>query len=292
MIKLIVGCGDVGRRLASQLIEGGTPADEIIACNATGQGNQACMELGLSTHLLDLDNCYALPDCISSSLLFYLVPPQRDGDQDLRSTSLIQSMIRSEQLPNKVVLISTTGVYGDCEGRWVSEQSTVKPGSARAKRRLNAEQQWSVFCQSHAIGLSILRVPGIYSNSRIPVQRINQGLPVVNPKECGYSNRIHADDLARMMIAAMQSEAMGAEEVEIYNCSDGTPSNISDYLQAAARVAGLAALPVISMQEARQQLSPEMLIYLTESRKISNRKILSQLKVTLRYPDFRVGLRH
>lgn len=291
-VNVIVGCGDIGRRVAKLLITENVDRASIIACNASHSGSDASANLGLDTYLIDLDQDVELPANLVDSQLYYFVPPQRDGLYDSRSANFIEAMVGSEQYPRRVVLISTTGVYGDSKGSWVTEESPVNPGSERAKRRLDAEQRWTAVCKKNGIELIILRVPGIYANSRIPMERIKQRVPVVNPQECGYSNRIHADDLAAMAIAAMQSERNNALGAEIYNACDGRPSSISDYLQEAAMVADLPALPEISMREAQQQLSPRMLSYLAESRKISNEKILQQLKVTLLYPDFRVGLRH
>jgi len=134
----------------------------------------------------------------------------------------------------------------------------------------------------------ILRVPGIYANSRLPVERIKKRTPVVEARECGFTNRIHADDLAEVAIAAMRIAGAG----EIFNVTDGTPGKISDYLQAAALALGEQPLPEVSMAEAQTMLSVGMLSYLGESRKISNSKMLKELKVVLRYPDFREGIKY
>ena len=135
--------------------------------------------------------------------------------------------------------------------------------------------------------LVILRVPGIYANSRIPRERIAKRIPVVNATECGYTNRIHADDLAHVAIAAMLAD----RQYEIYNATDGTPGKITEYLQAACEILGEDPLPEISMQQAREQLSAGMLSYLGESRRISNEKMLNDLKITLSYPNFKEGLK-
>jgi nucleoside-diphosphate-sugar epimerase len=185
-------------------------------------------------------------------------------------------------------LISTTGVYGDCQGEWVTEQSCPNPQTERGQRRLDSEQQWLAFCHQRDIEINILRVPGIYAWSRIPRQRLERRTPVVRADECGFTNRIHADDLARIAITAMSHKCHG----EIFNATDGTPGKISEYLQAACEVMNLPPLPEISMQQAEKELSEGMLSYLRESRKISNRKMIETLEVTLTYPDFRIGLRH
>ena len=285
---VIFGCGDVGRRIARQLIRSGCQASRILALVKSEQGVASCEELGVPILRTDLDQSVVLPSRVKNSELYYLVPPQKSGIEDLRSRALIEAMLQQDLKPCKVVLISTTGVYGDSGGAWVTEKSPTRPKTARGKRRLSSEQQWMSWSQAQAVDLNVLRVPGIYAHSRIPRERLQQAAPVVCAEQSGYSNRIHAQDLASVAIAAMQQSVVG----EVFNVTDGSPGKISEYLQEAAAVAGLPPLPEISMQEAEQQLSPRMLSYLGESRKISNQKMLDTLKVALRYTDFRTGLRH
>lgn len=282
---VIVGYGDVGQRIARQLSrEQGS--DQIIALSrSTGADSSMA---NLVPFQYDLDQPLTLPASFNSAKLYYLVPPQKQGDTDQRSRSLIARLNAQEIQPNKVVLISTTGVYGDCQGEWVTEETATNPQTDRGKRRQDSEQQWRQWSQEAGVPLNILRVPGIYAFSRIPRQRLERGTPVVRAEECGYTNRIHADDLATVAIAAMDS----ALEGEVFNVTDGTPGKISEYLQEAARTLGLAPLPEIGMAEAQELLSTGMLSYLSESRRISNSKMLEKLSVALAYPDFRVGLRH
>jgi nucleoside-diphosphate-sugar epimerase len=214
------------------------------------------------------------------------VPPQKSGKEDLRSENFLRAAEAAYLKPGSVVLISTTGVYGDADGEWVDESMDPRPRTERAIRRLDQEQKWQAWTQSKETPLRILRVPGIYAKSRIPLERLQKGVPVVRADECGFSNRIHADDLSMAVIAAMNYNG----DETIFNATDGMPSKITEYLQSAAEVAGLPPLPEISMEEAENQLSPAMLSYLLESRRIRNQRLLEELGVKLRYPDFRQGL--
>jgi len=287
--SVIMGCGDVGRRLIRLLIEQGHDAQSILAYVRSEQTRLCCSELLVSSALIDLDEpLLDISSAIDGADLYYFIPPQTNGISDLRSRVLQQGLSNLEYWPRKMVLISTTGVYGDCDGEWVDEQSTTQPLTDRGKRRLDSEHGWLEWCTTHQVPLNILRVPGIYANSRIPRQRLENRTPVVRAQECGFSNRIHADDLALVALAAMQSDVQN----EIFNATDGTPGKISEYLQAACEVLGLEPLPEITMQEAQQVLSAGMLSYLNESRRISNTKMLEQLQITLSHPDFRDGLRH
>jgi nucleoside-diphosphate-sugar epimerase len=207
---------------------------------------------------------------------------------DTRSRRVIELLRKQGLRPKKIVLISTTGVYGDYDGEWVTEKSITKPQTERGQRRLDSEQQWLTWCEDYKVEINVLRVPGIYAFSRIPRQRLDNETPVVRAQESGYSNRIHADDLAMVAVTAMRKPIAG----EIFNVTDGSPGKIAEYLQAACVVLGLPPLAEISMRQAETELSSGMLSYLSESRKISNQKMLSKLNVTLTYPDFRIGLRH
>lgn len=284
---VLIGCGDVGRRIAAQLIKNGEQAAAILGLVKSQDSALKCQELAINVEKFDVDQSdFVLPKGKQHNY-YYLVPPQKTGELDLRSRAILAAFDQAQIRPSKVVLISTTGVYGDCDGNWVTELSETNPQTDRGKRRLDSETQWTDWCKTQNIDYVILRVPGIYARSRIPRQRIEQRIPVVNASECGFTNRVHADDLAAVAIAAMQS----AISAEIYNATDGTPGKITDYLNAAAQELNLPIPPQISMQEAEQSLSAGMLSYLSESRKISNQKMLTELKITLRYPNFREGLK-
>lgn len=284
----IAGCGDVGRRVLKQLLQAGVEPTAIHALVNSESSARASKHFAVNVSRFDLDQDVVDTQVLDGANCFYFVAPQKEGDVDKRSESLLRSLDNHNSKPSRVVLISTTGVYGDTGGEWVFESSETKPQTARAKRRLSMELQWLLWAQKHNVVLRILRVPGIYANDRIPRIRLEKAIPVVRARECGFSNRIHADDLATICIAA--DRYAGAEIV--FNATDGRPGKITEYLQEASAVLGLPPLPEISMLDAQSQLSQGMLSYLSESRKISNEKMLSELKVALRYPDFRVGLRH
>ena len=293
-ISVILGCGDVGRRIIAQLtsspvsLADSISDSSILACTRSAQARQNNALLGVQSIELDIDKAHALPAEIQGSDLYYLIPPPKQGTIDTRSRRVIELLSEQGLAPKKIVLISTTGVYGDCRGEWVTEKSTTSPQTERGQRRLDSERQWLAWCEDYNVAINVLRVPGIYAFSRIPRQRLENKTPVVRAQESGYSNRIHADDLAMVAISAMHEPIAG----EVFNVTDGSPGKISEYLQAACVVLGLPPLAEISMREAQAELSSGMLSYLSESRKISNQKMLSTLKVTLAYPDFRIGLRH
>lgn len=284
----IVGCGDIGRRIVTKLIANGVAPTMISAVTRSTKTAVAAQALGISVSACDFDSEFELPKPLAARKWVYLVPPPKEGLFDRRTDRLLHALSQHSCVPESVILISTTGVYGDTNGAWVDETTPPRPQTDRGKRRLDMEHRWQAWAGEHRVAIRVLRVPGIYANGRIPLERLKKAVPVVKAEECGFTNRIHADDLANAVIAATRYDG---QEV-IFNVTDGTPGTISDYLQSASKVVGLPPLPEITMTEAKQRLSPGMLSYLSESRRIGNEKMRRELKVELYYPDFRVGLRY
>jgi len=275
--NVIFGCGDVGRRVCLQLINHGVSQSSIRGYVNTPNSKLEASKLGVHCELLDADKATLELSMCRDANIYYTVAPQKEGVQDLRSRRIIDTLKRHSIRPNKVVLISTTGVYGDCGGDWIDETAPTNPQTERGQRRLDSEKQWRAWGDAESVDVVVLRVPGIYAFSRLPRARLEKGTPVVAEQECGYTNRIHADDLANMCVESMKNALGGA----IYNATDGRPGKISEYLQAAAKSLNLLPLPEISMADAKAQLSVGMLSYLSESRKISNQKIDKNIALTV-----------
>ncbi|HHS83592.1 MAG TPA: SDR family oxidoreductase, partial [Gammaproteobacteria bacterium] len=266
----IIGFGDIGRRVAQLELQQGS---QVAALTRTKKEPQ-------TVHLIrgDLDQPQTLPPLPTKGvILYYFAPPAPQGTADQRMQNWLNSLT-SENFPQKIIYISTTGVYGDQRGAWVDENTPPQPQTARAKRRLDAEQKLKRWSKTHAIPAVILRVAGIYSRERLPVEAVRQRRPVLHPGEAPWSNRIHADDLARVCIAASRHPT----GTTIYNVTDGQVSTMTDYYHAIADTLDLPRCPEITREQAQQQLSPAMLSYLDESRRIDNRKMLEELGITLR----------
>lgn len=279
----IVGCGYMGLQIAERL----QPQQPVIGIVRSEQSQQACDDRGIDCMHLDLDQLEAVNEYeidVEQHNILYLVPPPRQGERDTRLQNFLQGL--GKQRPKKIVLISTTGVYGNCEGRWIDESTPVNPQVDRAKRRLDAEQQLQSWCQQRQLPWLILRVPGIYGPGKLPLQRITSGEPIVRQEDSPYSNRIHAYDLASICIQAVMDESITG----IYNCADGHPSTMYDYFMKVAQAMGLPEPEAISLQQARARLSAGMLSYMDESRRIGNEKLRRDFKLELRYPDITAGL--
>jgi nucleoside-diphosphate-sugar epimerase len=279
---LIIGCGDVGRRLARHYLAAGVAVQGLVRGAASAH---ALADLGIAALQADLDRDPLPRLPLGGSDLFYLAPPPERGDTDPRVARLVDAFSRDGD-PRRVVYISTTGVYGDCAGAWVDESRPENPGADRARRRLDAERRLRAWSAERGGELVVLRVAGIYGPDRLPLARIRDGLPLVRADQAPYTNRIHEDDLVRVCVAAMQRPVAG----QVFNVSDGEPGTMAEYFDAVADLAGLPRPPKIPMAEAAARLSPGMLSYMRESRRLDNRKMRELLGVEPLYPDLASGL--
>ena len=279
---LIVGCGATGRRLAGLYLAEGTPVTGLVRSEASAR---ALAQAGIAVIRADLD-ADDLPSLPSrKTRLFYFAPPVDVGKDDVRIERFLEHLELSG-LPARFVYMSTTGVYGDCGGNWIDETAALNPSTLRAQRRIAAERAVREWCGRHGIPWTILRAPAIYGPGRLLTERLKSGTPAVRPEECSFTNRIHIDALAAVCHAAMAR----APADSIYNVSDGNPSTLTDYLFTLAELTGLPKPPLISMQEAERTLSPSLLSFMRESKRIRNDKLLGELDVKLQYPDLRSGL--
>ena len=284
----IFGCGDVGLRIAKGLFDVDVNKQTIMPIVRSPESQQKLLTEFSETICLDLDiNQESQTRLSDVSELYYLVPPQKSGSSDLRSQQFLKLLATYGTSLQRIVLISTTGVYGDCQGEHVTEKMPLNPTTPRSQRRADMEQQWLNFAEQQQCLLSILRVPGIYSFSRLPRARLEKQAPIVDPAECGFTNRIHADDLAMVCITVMREQ----QATDIYNATDGHPGKMSEYFIEVAKFLGLPKPQVMSFAEAESLVTTEMMSYLSESRKISNKKLLTTFNLKLSYPDYREGIR-
>lgn len=280
---LIVGCGYIGRLVGATYLAAGETLAGVVR---SAESAQRLADTGIRALRMDLDAEPLAPLPSVGERLFYFAPPPDSGSTDPRLRRVLAGFSTSGQ-PGRIVYISTTGVYGDCGGDWVDETRPVHPEVDRARRRADAEQALWDWAAETGGELIILRVAGIYGPGKLPLERLRKGLPVVRAEESPYTNRIHAEDLVQVCRAAMERGVPG----RVYHACDGHPSTMAEYFGRLAELAGLPAPPQIPMQEAAERLSPGMLSYMRESRRLSNRRILEELGVELKYPTLDAGLR-
>ncbi|TFW06896.1 NAD-dependent epimerase/dehydratase family protein, partial [Oxalobacteraceae bacterium OM1] len=208
--------------------------------------------------------------------IVHLAPPQSEGAIDRRTRNL------TAILPDQATLVyvSTTGVYGDCGGESFDETRAVRPQNARARRRVDAERVLRAWARRSGSRLSVLRVPGIYAGDRLPVERLQKGTPALRDEDDVYTNHIHADDLARIVVAALRH----GPPARIYHAVDDSDMKMAAYFDAVADAMALPRPPRLPRAELAQAVSPMLLSFMSESRRLSNRRLKEELGVRLRYP--------
>jgi len=212
----------------------------------------------------------------------HLAPPPARGDGDARTRALLRNLSGVERL----TYVSTSGVYGDCGGRWIDETRAVAPQTDRAGRRVDAEHQLRAWARSRGVRLTILRVPGIYAADRLPLARLASGTPVLRTEDDVYTNHVHADDLARMIVFSL---FRGAPQ-RVYHAVDDSALRMGDWFDLVADAHGLSRPERLPRAAIAERIAPNLLSFMSESRRLSNRRMHAELGIRLAYPTVRDGL--
>lgn len=280
----IIGCGYIGKKVAAIHLDKG---DTVLALARSDASAADLRQLGIEPIPGDLDQPATLDlSRAHGAYVYHLAPPAQPGNGDARTRALAEHC-GTEIRPAKIVYMSTTSVYGDCGGDWVDESTPVKTDNERGRRRLAAESICRNWARNTEAELVILRAAGIYGLDRLPIDRIKQGLPVIREDESPPTNRIHADDLTAISVAAMERGPNWA----IYNVADGNPTTMADYFNRVAELCKLPRPPQISWSEAQFALSPSMLSYVNEAKRVRSNKVLQELELKLRYPTLAQGFK-
>ncbi len=282
---LIVGCGDVGLRLARALPAG----VRLLALTSSASRLATLRAAGITPLLGDLDDPASLRRFSGlAQRVVHLAPPPAAGWSDPRTLALVRAL-RLRGVPDVVVYGSTSGVYGDCQGELVSETRALGADTPRARRRISAEDTIRFLGRATPVRSSILRIPGIYAADRqdgTPLARLQKGTPVLRASDDVYTNHIHADDLARACIAALWR----GKSQRLYNVNDDSSLKMGDYFDLAADLYGLRRPPRVSRDSAKDQLPLLLLSFMSESRRMVNSRLKDELRLRLRYPTVATGL--
>ena len=271
---LIVGCGDVGMRLLP-LLRG---RFRVFALTSQPERRAELRAAGAIPLVADLDRPATLGRLRNlAPWVLHLAPPQAEGEHDLHTRHLVAALGQVRRL----VYVSTTGVYGDCGGALVHESRPVAPRNARARRRVDAERILRAWGLAAGARVSILRVPGIYADDRLPLKRLQQGTPALRPEDDVYTNHVHADDLARIVLASLWHGRPG----RVVHAVDDTRMKMADYFDAVADALGLARPPRLPRAELQAVVTPMLLSFMSESRRLDNTRMKRELRVRLRHPD-------
>lgn len=288
---LIIGCGDVGQRAAGVL--GGSSRARVMALTSSPDRAPALRGLGITPLRGNLDDPGSLRRLAGlATRVLHLAPPPTgdlaDWRLDPRTRALTRALVL-RSLPSALVYGSTSGVYGDCQGRWVDETTTAKPLTPRAWRRVDAEAAVHWLGRATGLRTTVLRIPGIYAPDReggTPRERLLRGTPVLRAEDDVYTNHIHADDLARACVLALWR---GRPQRNV-NVVDDTELKMGDYFDLAADLYGMPRPPRVARDAAGDQLPLMLLSFMSESRRLRNHRLKQELGLRLRYPTVAQGL--
>ncbi len=273
---LLVGSGDIARRLLPLMRD----HYRIYALLRDPKKITDWRTGGATPIIADLDDRQTLVRIGGlADVVIHLAPPLAGDSHDMRTTHLLAALSRGK-LPKRIIYISTSGVYGDCAGDEVRETRRPAPQTARAQLRVSAEQHVRAWASRNGVHASILRVPGIYAAERLPLERLRSGAPAIVAAEDSYTNHIHADDLARIIVGAIRS----GKNHRVYHAVDDDEMKMGDYFDLVADVYGLPRPPRLARDEVQRVVSAGMWSFMAESRRLSNARMKSELKVKLGYP--------
>jgi nucleoside-diphosphate-sugar epimerase len=287
---LVVGCGDVGLRVARAL----PPRVQVLGLTSSPERVPELRARGVVPLTGNLDAPRTLARLAGlADHVVHLAPPSSEPQEqwwrDGRTQALLRAL-RLRSVPRTLVYGSTSGVYGDCGGERVHEVRPVTPHTPRAQRRVDAERQVRFFGRGAGVRAAILRIPGIYAPDRAggtPRERLLKGTPVLAAEDDVYTNHIHAEDLARAVIAALWR----GRPQRVYNVNDDSELKMGDYFDLAADLYGLPRPPRVPRTTAQEQLSLMLLSFMSESRRLDNARMKQELRVRLRHPTVASGLR-
>ena len=267
---LILGCGDIGMRLLPLVRN----RFRVFAVTSDASRCDELRNTGAIPLMANLDNRHSLVRMGKlANFIVHMVPPKAEGLKDQRTRNLINFLPDDATL----IYISTTGVYGDCGGAQFDETRPVSPQSDRAKRRADAEQVLRAWGRRDSRRLAILRVPGIYAADRLPIERLQKELPVLLAEEDVYTNHIHADDLAQIIARAL----FRALPNRVYHAVDDSDMKMGDYFDLVADSLGMPRPPRLTRSELPSKLSPIAMTFMSESRRLSNTRLKSELGIRL-----------
>lgn len=280
---LIIGSGDVARRILPHL----AGRYRVFALLRNAARAKDWRADGVQPLIADLDERCSLDRIAGlADVVLHLAPPPNQGLVDLRTKHLLAALGKGKSLPRRLIYVSTTGVYGDCGGALIDETRRLNAESPRAARRIDAEQTLRAWGRRNGVKVSILRAPGIYAADRLPLERLEKGLPALLAADDVFTNHIHAEDLAAACVAAIRHGAAN----RAYNAVDDSDLKMADYFDQVADAFACPRAPRLSRTAAAALLSPMQMSFMRESRRIANRRIKQELKLRLAFPSVSDGI--
>jgi len=283
---LIVGSGDVAWRALPWLLK----RFKVYALCRTPENAQRWRDAGAIPVIADLDDRKSLERLKGlATWVLITAPPNGSLPNDPRLKRLLAILSSARIIPCRVIYIGTTGVYGDCQGAKIDETRPRRAVNARAQRRVAAEnilRNWLHSSASPHRSASILRAPGIYAEDRLPVARLTAGTPAIHNEEDSFTSHIHADDLAMTACLALFRAKAG----RAYHACDHSEIKMGAWFDLVATHFDLPKPHRITRSDAEKQIPESLYSFMRESRRLSNLRLIQELKVRLRYPTVVEGL--
>lgn len=262
MHALIVGYGYVGYYLTQALLGQG---DTVIAWSRSTPLLLPDHK-GVRHHKVDLSDCDAkLPADIDT--VFYCAPPPGSLACDISLHAFLEKPGLSDV--SSMVYFSSSGVYGNHHGHWVTENSELHLSSLHQESRVEAECQITKFCLAHDINLSVLRVAGIYGPDRLPIEKARLKTPLISKKEAPMVNLIYVNDLVTIAITLVEK----VNGQMLFNVSDGVPKPWGETQRIVAELLAIQSAPEISKVKYWQESSPRLQVFLLNNKKLSSQKV-------------------
>ena len=278
---VLAGSGYVGDYLINMLIKKDDYQEIIELARTNKKRGKNVVRLAR-----DFDKSTINLKCVEYGRIIYMAPPNNDGLKDTRISNFIKN-IKSYHI-EKIVYISTSGVYGNCQGALVDERQKVNPLTDRAKRRMDAENQLTKHCETEKINLVILRTPGIYGKERLPIKRIVDEEPVIRKEESRVTNLIHVEDLARVVLSATDNDKLSM--IEIINVGDGNLITSTEFYETVCKVMGVKVNNYITYEEAKEIFTNKRLSFLSESRRLNTDKMFRLMPGCIKYRNLEEGI--
>ena len=279
-VLLSIGHGYSANKLSQKLIK--NQDWKVIGTHRSKKMSEDELKSGISERIWPGSDLFE--EMSEATHILSSVPPMKDGDPVIR--------LLGEQFANLstnltwVGYFSTTAVYGDKEGGWVDESATLYPNTKRGQQRVDAERAWINLADKFGFPLHIFRLAGIYGSGRGPLAQIQSGRKknqVIKSNQ--IFNRIHVEDISRIVIASMNNPETRA----IYNVCDDCPAPPEIVADYACQLLNRAPLPRVLFQEA--ELSPMARSFYAESKRVSNQLVKQRLGLKLKYPDYKSGIK-
>ncbi|HEY0832390.1 MAG TPA: SDR family oxidoreductase [Azospirillum sp.] len=274
----VFGLGYTGGRLAAELLAEGWRVA------GTCQSEERRAELaarGIEAFVFDRDHPLDPGALAGATHLLSTVPPDNRGDPVL---SRHERDLFDLRTLDWVGYLSTTGVYGDRGGEWVSEAAWLKPSGERQKRRVEAERGWLHLHRQYGVPVHVFRLPGIYGPGRSALDAVRDGSARRIDRPGHVFSRVHVDDIVQALRASMARPSPGS----VYNVCDDEPCEPRAVTEFACELLGVTPPPLVPFEQA--ELSAMAKSFWADNKRVKNDRMKRDLGVTLRYPTYREGL--